>query len=245
MGDWFRETFGAMYIELYAHRDDAEASRTVDLLEGAMALRPGSRVLDAPCGAGRHAREFARRGHAVTALDLSAPLLRCAAAGATRGMALVRADLRALPARDGAFDAVLNLFSSIGYFARDEDNRGTLRELARLCRRGGSVVVDFFNEPWLRRHLVASSRRETPAGWVVRETRAIAGTPARVEKRTVVVQKDGARHEMFESVRLFTPRELENLMQFAGVRVVRRFGGYDGSAYGPDSRRLILVGERT
>lgn len=58
----------------------------VDFLVAELGLRPGALVLDVGCGTGRHAIELARRGYAVTALDLSAGMLaearrRAAAAG--------------------------------------------------------------------------------------------------------------------------------------------------------------------
>lgn len=244
MGDWYRETFGEMYAELYAHRDESEARRTVDLIESALDLRCASSVLDAPCGSGRHARELARRGHRVVALDLSTALLSSAAKAPHEGVGFLRGDIRSLPLHANTFGAVLNLFSSIGYFASDEENLSVLGELARVCRTGGALVLDFFNEPWLRSNLVAEGSRETPAGWVVREARRIQGTPPRVEKRTVVTLPDGSTREMRESVRLFSPGELGVAMERAGIQVTSRHGGYDGSPWSEHSPRLIFMGRK-
>ena len=56
MAEWFEEWFNDEYLELYPHRDDAEADRLVSLLQDVTPWREGWRVLDVGCGPGRHAR---------------------------------------------------------------------------------------------------------------------------------------------------------------------------------------------
>lgn len=257
MSEWFQEAFQAEYLSLYAHRDEQEAQQTVALLAGVLALRPGMQVLDAPCGAGRHARMFARLGCRVTGLDLSADLLASATEAdrerddlRRRRLELappryVRADLRALPFPDRRFDLVTNLFSSFGYFATDEENFVALAQLARVCRQGGHLVMDFFNAARVRSDLRPESERRTEAGWLVRESRRIAGDPPRVEKTICIETGDGRTKEFRESVRLFEPAELERMMKAAGVTVERRFGDYEGNPLRPDSPRVLLLGRRT
>src|SRR6185312_16199443 len=83
-----------------------------------LALGPGSRVLDAPCGYGRIARALAARGALVLGVDYSELLL--AEAERRRGdvpttqLRYLRHDLRVLLPDEG-FDAALNIFSSLGY----------------------------------------------------------------------------------------------------------------------------------
>src|SRR6266850_155017 len=56
MTEWFEEWFGEEYLQLYPHRDAAEAERAVALILERTGFVPGWRVLDVACGAGRHAR---------------------------------------------------------------------------------------------------------------------------------------------------------------------------------------------
>lgn len=243
--EWFRETFGAHYLSLYAHRDEREAVQTVRLLENVLALPPGARVLDAPCGAGRHARQFLSHGFKIFALDLSWDLLHAARRNSPPPAPhYMRADLRAIPARDASFDAVVNLFSSFGYLETDEDNLQVLKELSRVCRAGGHVVLDFFNATWVRKHLLPQTQRQTPEGWNVLEQRQICGTPPRVEKLVTVRAQTGQQFQIRESVRLFTAEELRELMNQASLRLVRQLGDYHGSDLSPSSPRVILVGEK-
>src|SRR3989442_16041443 len=77
--EWWRSWFGPGYLALY---DDYLAERPpveIDRLEALLALRPPQRILDLPCGQGRHAIELARPGYDVTGADLSPYLLAVAA----------------------------------------------------------------------------------------------------------------------------------------------------------------------
>src|SRR6185503_17029472 len=89
-------------------------------------LDPGARVLDVACGHGRHSLELARRGFAVTGVDLSARSIAVAREAAEReGLraTFVERDARDLDF-DGEFDAAVNLFTSaIGYFDEEAENQ--------------------------------------------------------------------------------------------------------------------------
>jgi ubiquinone/menaquinone biosynthesis C-methylase UbiE len=120
----------------------------VELLAAATGLRPGWRVLDVACGAGRHARAFQAAGAHCIGVDLSATLLRIA-----RGVTdapLVRADMRALPVRPGSMDLTVNLFTSFGYFDHDAEHAAALQEMVATVRPEGWFAIDFLNPRWSR-----------------------------------------------------------------------------------------------
>jgi len=125
----------------YATRAQAEAyerhrqrhplrrwSKRLETWRVARAAAGGRRVLDVPCGAGRR--------DALVSCDRSAGMLALAREAGRRG---VRADVSALPFRDGAFDVALcvRLLHHLDAPAR----RGVLRELRRVARR---AVVTYF-----------------------------------------------------------------------------------------------------
>ncbi len=119
---WWESFFGPDYLKQYEHALPRTAQE-VEGLERILHLRKASRILDLACGAGRHAIELARRGYQVTGYDLSEDLVRRARADAKRAkvkVSFVRGDMRELDFR-GRFDAVINMFSSFGYFGSVED----------------------------------------------------------------------------------------------------------------------------
>lgn len=60
----------------------------------------------------------------------------------------------------GGFDAVVNLFTSFGYFEEDEEQVKVLREIYRMLKPGGKFVIDYLNPAYVIRHLVPHSTRE-------------------------------------------------------------------------------------
>lgn len=237
---WYETAFGSLYPLIYAHRDDASAAREVRDLLRLLELRGGERVLDACCGNGRHAQALAGAGMDVWGMDLSPPLLEKGRARSALAGRLVQGDLRALPFRP-AFDLVLNLFTSFGYFPREEDDRSALGEMVSVLRRGGRLLVDHMNRFLVERNLVPSDAFARK-GARIHETRRIEGR--RVVKEIRVETREGRRFHLQESVRLFDPGEMVDLFEGAGLKRVRLFGDYGGAPFHEGSRRMIAVGTR-
>ena len=108
----------------------------------ALGLRRGERVLDLAAGTGVSTEELARSGASAVGVDLSLGMLR---AGRLRrpAVTLLAGDALALPFKDAAFDAV-----AISFGLRNlVDPVAGLRELARVTRPGGRIVVCEFSHP--------------------------------------------------------------------------------------------------
>ena len=237
MTEWFEEWFGEEYLALYPHRDLAEAARAVDLIRTTLPWTPGWRVLDVACGAGRHSRALRDAGGRCIGLDLSAALLRRARSIA--GVPLIRADMRALPVRPASMDLTVNLFTSFGYFATDQEHGTALAEMAGTLRPSGWLVLDFLNADAARAGLVPEEQGEL-AGQPVRIRRELSDGGRFVWKR--IATADG--REFTERVRLFGADELAAMLEDAGIAVRYRFGDYDGSPLGAAAPRVMLVGSR-
>ena len=239
--DWFRDWFGDEYLELYPHRDEAEASREVELFRDTSDVAPGSVVLDLASGAGRHLAPLQSAGYVPVGLDLSWPLLSRARSmdGEAR---LVRADMRELPFRDAAFAGVASFFTSFGYFSDGSDDRRVMAEVRRVLRPGGTFILDFLNASRVRADLVPEDERRI-SGRHVRQQRRIEG--GRVIKRIEITSPDSEEPRIFhESVRLYDPGELHSRLEEAGLEPKRRFGDYEGAGFDASSPRLIVLGRR-
>lgn len=245
MSEWFKKAFGEDYLALYAHRDMGEAERVVDLVLGHAKVPDGGLVLDVPCGAGRHLQAFQQRGYRALGFDLSRPLLiEALESGAVAPGTVARADLRAMPFKTEYADLAVNLFSSLGYFATDEQNLTVLDRLVKLVRRGGYVAIDFMNSAFLQENLKPETERKLDSGLEVKDRRWIGGDPVRVNKRTHLRYPDGREDVLEESVRLFSPADLRSALAASGVVVEAEFGGYSGEPFGAESPRVILIGRR-
>lgn len=244
--DWFEEWFRSdYYLKLYSHRDEQEASSCVDLILRSVPVVHGgpARALDLACGPGRHAIALAQRGLHVTAVDLSPTLLDYAnaeAAAAGLDIRFVRSDMRAIDF-ESEFDLVLQLFTSFGYFEDRDDDALVLRGVRRSLVPGGFYALDLINERYLREHLVERSERLLDGLPVIEERRIVGG---RVEK-TITIPAQGGSRKFVESVRLYTPEEIEGMLYDAGFSPVHWFGDYDGAGFDPATSERMLVISRT
>jgi SAM-dependent methyltransferase len=128
-----------------AERYDASRGgepRAAAAAEAVLGLIPGRArsLLDVACGTGIVTRRFAagRDGLRVTGVDLASAMVRQAAVRLPG--AVVRADSRQLPFRDGEFDAVSSVWL-LHLAQSDTDVRGIVAECARVLRPGGVYVT--------------------------------------------------------------------------------------------------------
>jgi SAM-dependent methyltransferase len=133
------EIFGDDYLEFYEEMLEARSDSEVELILRLLELPDGAEILDAPCGHGRIADRLAARGFRVTGLDNNARFLELARSRAAP-VEYVEGDLRELPF-EGRFDAVINWFTSFGYFD-DDTNRELLAGFRRALRPGGVLLLE-------------------------------------------------------------------------------------------------------
>lgn len=253
-GPWYRKAFEAGYLELYAHRDEADAARAVEFVASQAALGRDARLLDLCCGPGRHLGLLAPRVARACGLDLSQVLLqradefcrgklRDAGIKARGRLALVRGDMRSLPFADETFSVVVNLFTSMGYFEDERDNARVLREVARALEPGGVLVIDHINRDHLEETLQPVSERQLRTGARVTERRSFEPGASRVLKH-VQWSQEGRTTEWIESVRVYDFGEFKALLRGSGFAVEKAFGDFDGSDFTRDSPRMIVLASR-
>ena len=109
----------------------------------ALDLRPGQRILDLAAGTATSSAALARTGASVVGCDFSLGMLRVGARAGHEGVSLVAGDALRLPFADGAFDAVTMSFG----LRNTADPEQALRELLRVTRSGGRLVVCEFSHP--------------------------------------------------------------------------------------------------
>ena len=241
--EWWERFFDEEMGEvMFSEKAWQRAEEFCDPLIELLGIEPGARILDLACGSGRFALPLAQRGFRVVGLDLSSAYLkRGRAKAAERGLEVrfVQGDMRALPFKE-AFDAVVNLFTSFGYFEDESDHLRVLQEVRRSLKPGGRFLLEMANRDGLVRRFQAHDWHEFP-DFLALEERAFIAERDRIETRWVKVYPDGRRKEYTSSLRLFTLRELIELFSQAGLKVLGRYGTLQGDPWSWEAPRLVLV----
>ena len=251
---WYRKAFGDSYLKIYSHRNEEEAVEALHLIESvyqpllAQPRTESLRILDLACGQGRYSRLLANLDHSVAGLDLSEELLASARSRLEKepvraggNLWFVRADKRLIPFC-GSFDLVINMFTSFGYFHEDEENRKVLLSVACALRPGGRFLIDYLNRDRVIENLVEQDVH-TQGELTVTQSRRISPDGLRVEKN---IRMEGPRgsDSWSESVRLYSTREMEEMLTCSGLEVEKLIGSYRGEPFAHDSARLILTGSK-
>ncbi|PSQ39046.1 hypothetical protein BRD13_04645 [Halobacteriales archaeon SW_5_70_135] len=198
------------------------------------------RLLDAPCGHGRHASRLAARGHAVAGLDRSSAFLDRARADAReRGVAervdYRQGDLRSLPYDDAAFDGVYNLLTSFGFFDEAGD-RKQLAEFARVLRPGGRLVMELAHRDGVLYDYRPADVTRTAAGTVVEERSFDPRTGRNRSERLTVLAPDARTDGGDAGSTPARKRERERRPGSVGPRAGAGADDGDGRTDGPEGR---------
>lgn len=238
--DHWDKLFDEMYLTTYAlnlaRRDPRpEALGAAGLAE----VDPPAEILDAPGGFGRHAVPLADAGFHVTVADRSPVQLEEGRrrAGDREWPRWVQADVRELPFGDESFDAVLCLFSSIGYRGEDGDLKA-FGEYLRVLRPGGALIIETMH----RDRLMAIFQ---PRSWEPLEGDAILAEERRFDFVAGEVETDhmllspSARRSVTYRIRCYTATELVQLLGAAGFGELECFGDLEGGELTRETRLVV------
>ena len=242
--NWYKDWFSSkLYLELYKHRDEAEAKDIINLIQRKIPLRTDSRVLDVCCGAGRHSLELAKRGFEVTGFDLSKFLISEAKKNFNNSkesslkIKFLLKDMRNFHF-EKKFDIAINIFTSFGYFESDEENFKVFENVSNSVRKNGYFVFDYLNEGFLKANLVAKSTDVV--------NRKAVTQKRRIEGDFIVKDIIIGKRKYTEVLKLYSLKEIESVLKKYRFIVKNVFGDYLGNRYfSKNSKRLIIFAQKT
>jgi len=145
----FGRNYADAYDALYRNKDYEGEVNLIERVLTRHGLGGARRVLDLGCGTGRHALPLARRGHTVVGVDRSPGMLtRARAKAATENLepsvVFHLADIRELDLGQ-RFEAVLMMFTVLGYQFEDVDLMAALAAVRRHLEPNGLFIFDVWN----------------------------------------------------------------------------------------------------
>jgi SAM-dependent methyltransferase len=239
---WFEEWFDSpLYEKLYSNRDETDAASLADLIEEVIPASDYRTILDLGCGRGRHSITLAQRGYQVTGIDLSKKAIkkakRIAGQKNLKNVDFLVRDMRdPLPKQ---FDAIVNLFTTFGYFLEDEENRRVLRNTNKMLKQGGVLFLDYLNPHYVEKNLVPSESgmygnltynvtREINDGMVF---------------KTIQFSDDSLDEPVKyrERVKLYDLEWFRDVLTESDYTIVETYGNYEGAPFLVESPRMIIV----
>lgn len=236
-GQWFESWFNTPYYHmLYKERDYDEAGEFMTRLTSILQLQQGDQILDLACGKGRHSVYLNRMGFDVTGVDLSTSSIASAKAYENETLHFAVHDMCTPYPKQ--FDAVLNLFTSFGYFENEEDNLRTINAIKEELKPNGHGVIDFLNIEYVRANLVPSEIK-TVDGIKFHITREIN---AKHIIKTIKFTDANKTYEFVEQVRALALKDFRDYFDQAGLNLTSIFGDYQLNDFDLEkSERLILI----
>jgi SAM-dependent methyltransferase len=237
----FEQVFGDDYLHFYeAVLTEERSQREADLIVRLLDLGPGARVLDIPCGYGRIAERLAEFGCDVVGVDHNRRFLEVAQQRG--GLVDYRlADMRQF-APDAEFDAIVNWFTSFGYFDEAVD-RAILATWRRALKPGGKLIIDHQNRQRLLAVMAATggdavALTQRGDDLLVDRTSFDLAT-SRTNTERITVREGRVRRYPF-TVRTFSFTELRDWLLQAGFADVVGYGP-EGDPFALTSRRMVVV----
>ncbi|MEM0349302.1 MAG: methyltransferase domain-containing protein [Candidatus Caldarchaeum sp.] len=218
--EWWKKIFNEYYLvtdgDVVCNQELTKYE--VDLIVKLLDLDKTDAVLDLCCGNGRHAIELARRGYRdIHGLDYSRFLLNVARNSARQEGLKIDfrwGDARSLPFADNSFDAVILMGNSFGYFAEIDDDLRVLREVRRVLRPYGRILIDVVDREQFLKHLEPISSEKNGDVQIIRLRRVI-GRNRLVTREIVIRENTEVLTDHVYGVRLYSFSELKCMLEQA------------------------------
>lgn len=238
--DFFWQKFQAgMFDSNTWLRAETEAAQVAALL----GVKSGLRILDLCCGPGRHLVPLALGGMQMTGVDRTAAYLEIAQAKAKAAgveVRLVLSDMREY-INPSAFDAVIVMYNSFGYFEDHHDDERVLANIYRSLDERGRLVMDISSKETVARNF----RPE----WIFKEGEV------EIEVREKILQdwtwremhwqlKNHEAHHYVTGHRLYSAAEMKSALIKAGFTKVKIFSEFNQHVYDERANRMVVLASK-
>ncbi len=240
-GDDSKEGYLSGEKQNLGQRTDAEVKGVIKLLN----LQPDARILDIPCGYGRHSISLAKKGFKMTGSDINSYHLEKAKVAAREDLVKVEfikenmIDIK----YDSEFDAVINMFFSFGFFDKEEDNYKVLMNFFKALRPGGKFLMHTdVNIPRIvNGEYKLNEIRILKSGDKLKIVENYNDIAKRINGSWILLKNDGRRERKDYSVQVYTKDEFVKLCRRVGFKSCEVYADWRGKLYNEKSEDMIVV----
>lgn len=212
-------------------------------------------ILDMACGIGRHSVPLAEKGYNIVGIDISPPYIRKARKYAEeRGVAEkthftvgdMRQITKTLTDHNKVFDAVVNLWTSMGYWDEETD-RNILSQALTLTKPNGIFIMHTANRDFLIKNFQAKDIVFSKEGLVIMEERKLDLESSRMFNVWRYYRQNGEDllflSKMEIDHRIYSLHELKKQFKNSGWKYITSYGGFDQKPFSVDTFSMVIVAE--
>ena len=245
---WFEQLYKKEFINIVGFKSDEETQIEANFIIDKLGLVPGSKVLDLCCGYGRHSYLIAKNADfEVTGIDLSEDYIKIAnREKSTPKTKYLIGDMRDLPFKNH-FDAVINMFTSFGFFENDLENEQVIKKVNKSLKIKGKFLLDYENKfnfvhndvflnekSWNKidnQNFILFENRYD----IINEREIFS---AQFYRNGVLINKIGY------NIRLYSFPEIKKILNQNGFEIIDFWGDYQSNPYSVKSKRVIILSEK-
>ncbi len=258
---WYSEEYG-FFGELYIEGDNSQegyltdkkltiAERTqndVDGVENLLKLKGVEKILDVPCGYGRHSIELAKRGYNVTGIDINSIHLKRAQKDIKKNglkVNLIKKDMASIDYHT-KFDVIINMCYSFGFYETDGENLNALKKFYRALKPNGKFLMETdVNIPYVNAgKFKESETRSLFSGNKLEIIEKFDKNTRRMNGSWTIIKSDGTRICRNYSVRVYEKEEFIKMCLEAGFKKCTAYANWKGASYKNDKQLIIFVAEK-
>jgi cyclopropane fatty-acyl-phospholipid synthase-like methyltransferase len=246
--NWYEDFFQGINCEIWEKVIPTEVTRQeVDFLLSELHLQKGQRILDIPCGFGRHAIEFSKNGLNVTGIDISETFIK----GLTEKVISEKLNIKAIQADiltvqiNEKFSGAVCLGNSFGYFNFDR-MKLFVEKVSSCLEPGAKFIINsgMIAESILPNLLNYSKNNSYIVGNITMDVTNVYNVEDSFMRSNLIYTKEGKIEEHSFKHYVFTLGEVKRLLQSYGLTTIAVYSSTSKEEYILGSQQVYIVSKK-
>jgi len=243
--NWYETFFQGINCELWEKAVSPEWTvKETDFLVGGLNVKQGQRLLDIPCGFGRHSIELANRGYKLTGVDISETFLQHLnnkIKSESLAIEAIQGDILTMNLK-GVYAGAFCLGNSFGYF--NFDSMHIFVEKVSACLETGARFI--INSGMVAESILPnfSKNKSFTAGNITMDVENIYDAENSCMSSVLRYTKEGRTEEHMFKHYVFTLGEIKRLLKLYGLKTIGTYSSTDKKEYSLGDGQVYIVAQK-